>query len=120
MSRFFKNRAAGGFRLDSPVKVPVASEMPRCAPPHTFGAGEEPCQGGVGQKRECPEGLPSAQILDGQAMSQAGGKVVIASTGEAVLQRHSERASDSTRDCLADSFPLLTAGGIILWRYMMS
>ena len=20
--------------------------MPRCAPPHTFGAGEEPCQGG--------------------------------------------------------------------------
>ena len=35
-----------GFRLDSPVKLPVASEMPRCAPPHTNGAGEEPCQGG--------------------------------------------------------------------------
>ena len=46
MSRFFQNRAAGGFRLDSPVKVPVASEMPRCAPPHTNAAGEEPCQGG--------------------------------------------------------------------------
>ena len=45
MSRFFQNRAAGGFRLDSPVKVPVASEMPRCAPPHTNGAGEEACRG---------------------------------------------------------------------------
>ena len=27
--------------------MPVASEMPRCAPPHTFGAGEEPRAGGV-------------------------------------------------------------------------
>jgi hypothetical protein len=35
-----------GFYLDSPVKNPVASEMPRCAPPHTNGTGEEPCQGG--------------------------------------------------------------------------
>jgi len=31
--------------VDSPVKKPVASEMPRCAPPHTFGAGEEPWEG---------------------------------------------------------------------------
>ena len=36
----------GGFQVASPVKKPRASEMPRCAPPHTFGAGEEPCQGG--------------------------------------------------------------------------
>ena len=35
MSRFFHDHAAGGFRLDSPVKLPVASETPRCAPPHT-------------------------------------------------------------------------------------
>jgi len=41
---------AGGFRLDSPVKLPVASEMPRCAPPHTFVAGEEPCRGGAASK----------------------------------------------------------------------
>lgn len=31
--------------MASPVKRPVASEMPRCAPPHTFGAGEEPEEG---------------------------------------------------------------------------
>ena len=36
----------GGFQVASPVKKPRASEMPRCAPPHTFGAGEEPCRGG--------------------------------------------------------------------------
>lgn len=41
-----------GFRVDSPVKKPVASELPGCAPPYTFGAGEEPCRGGViGPKR---------------------------------------------------------------------
>jgi hypothetical protein len=45
-SRFFACQALGGFRVDSPVKVPVASEMLRCAPPHTFGAGEEPLGGG--------------------------------------------------------------------------
>ena len=39
-------RAQGGFRLASPVKLPHASEPPRCAPPHTFGAGEEPEEGG--------------------------------------------------------------------------
>ena len=48
MSRFFQDYPAGGFRLDSPVKVPVASEMPRCAPPYTNRAREEPCQGGAG------------------------------------------------------------------------
>jgi len=52
-SRFFQDQPAGGFRLDSPVKVPVASEMPRCAPPHTFGAGEEPCRGGL-ERRDWP------------------------------------------------------------------
>jgi hypothetical protein len=36
----------GGFQVASPVKKPRASEMPRCAPPHTNGAREEPCQGG--------------------------------------------------------------------------
>ena len=46
MSRFFQNRAAGGFRLDSPVKVPAASEMPRCAPPHTKGPGRNHGRGG--------------------------------------------------------------------------
>lgn len=28
------------------VKMPDASEPPRCAPPHTFRAGEEPEEGG--------------------------------------------------------------------------
>lgn len=33
------------------MKVPDASEPLRCAPPHTFGAGEEPCrEGGAGEK----------------------------------------------------------------------
>jgi hypothetical protein len=34
-----------GFRVDSPVKKPVASELPGCAPPYTFGSGEEPWEG---------------------------------------------------------------------------
>ena len=51
MSHFSRGHRAGGFRLDSPVKLPVASEMPRCAPPHTFGAGEEPSGGGQKRKR---------------------------------------------------------------------
>jgi hypothetical protein len=46
MSRFFQDHPGGSFRLDSPVKVPVASEMPRRAPPHTFEAGEELLGGG--------------------------------------------------------------------------
>ena len=66
MSRFFQNHAAGGFRLDSPVKVPVASEMLRCAPPHTNEAGEEPCQGeGVAYEGR---GINSPSVA---AMSQA-------------------------------------------------
>lgn len=36
----------GGFHLASPVKTPHASEPPRCAPPHTIKAGEEPEEGG--------------------------------------------------------------------------
>lgn len=32
--------------MDSPVKEPVASEMPRSAPPYTDRAREEPCRGG--------------------------------------------------------------------------
>lgn len=47
MILFYEGGAAGGFRLDSPVKLPVASEMPRCAPPYTISAGEELCRGGV-------------------------------------------------------------------------
>lgn len=46
MSRFSQDQPSGGFRLASPVKRPVASETPRCAPPHTFRAGEEPEVGG--------------------------------------------------------------------------
>ena len=38
---------SGGFQVDSPVKVPVASEMLRCAPPHTFCVGKEPEEGSV-------------------------------------------------------------------------
>ena len=35
-----------GFRVDTLATVPVASEMPRCAPPpHTDQVGEEPCRG---------------------------------------------------------------------------
>ena len=34
-----------GFRVDSLATVPVASEMPCCAPPHTDQVGEEPCRG---------------------------------------------------------------------------
>jgi hypothetical protein len=35
-----------GFQVASPVKKPRASEMPRYAPPYTFGGGEEPWEGG--------------------------------------------------------------------------
>ena len=38
--------------MDSPVRNPVASELPRCAPPHTLGAGEEPEEGGLQQHPE--------------------------------------------------------------------
>lgn len=35
----------GGFQVDSPVRNPDASEMPRSAPPYTNLAREEPCRG---------------------------------------------------------------------------
>ena len=41
----------GGFQVDSPVKKPVASEMPRSAPPYTDRAQEEPWEGGGRQTR---------------------------------------------------------------------
>lgn len=50
----------GGFQVDSPVKKPRASEMPRSAPPYTFGGWEEPCQGGMAEKR-VPKGATSAR-----------------------------------------------------------
>ena len=37
--------AAGGFRVDSPVRKPVASEMARSSPPYTDRAREEPWEG---------------------------------------------------------------------------
>ena len=49
---FLSDGPQGGFQVDSPAKNPVASELPRCAPPHTLGAGEEPCRGGRAQLRE--------------------------------------------------------------------
>ena len=36
--------------MDSPTKSTSASETPRCAPPHTNRAGEEPCQGGATER----------------------------------------------------------------------
>jgi hypothetical protein len=58
MSRFSQILTAGGFRLDSPVKVPVASEMLRSAPPYTNRAREEPCQGGHETKASARVRLP--------------------------------------------------------------
>jgi hypothetical protein len=52
--------------VDSPTESTFASEVPRCAPPHTNGAGEEPCRGGrvcptrcwlVSQNRDAARGL---------------------------------------------------------------
>ena len=70
MSRFSEGHAAGGFRLDSPVKLPVASEMPRCAPPYTDPAREEPDEGGglwlteplISHAPERIEGMASLQV----------------------------------------------------------
>jgi hypothetical protein len=42
LSRNFDSAAGGGFRLDSPVKKPHASELARSAPPPTDRAREEP------------------------------------------------------------------------------
>ena len=72
MSRFFQDHPAGGFRLDSPVKVSAASEMPRCAPPHANGAGQEPCQGGGAETKAPERGYLRALFFDGQSMSQGG------------------------------------------------
>ena len=36
------------------MKMSAASEMLRCAPPHTFWAREEPCRGGLGGPRTKP------------------------------------------------------------------
>ena len=46
MSQEFRQAPRGGFQVDSPVKKPRASEMPRCAPPYTDSAWEEPWEGG--------------------------------------------------------------------------
>jgi len=42
----------------SPVKKPVASEMPRCAPPYTDQAGEEPWEGETGNVAVPQTGCP--------------------------------------------------------------
>ena len=62
----------GGFRLASPVKLPHASEPPRCAPPHTNRAGEEPEEGGrdvaqaetPARDRALRRRLPTLKTLD--------------------------------------------------------
>ena len=41
----------GGFQVDSPVKKPVASKMPRSAPSYTDRTREEPWRGGVDHER---------------------------------------------------------------------
>jgi len=46
MNRFYPQLSQSGFKVDSPVKKPRASEMARCAPPYTDRAREEPCRGG--------------------------------------------------------------------------
>jgi hypothetical protein len=43
---FIPIASRGGFQVDSPVRNPVANEMPRSAPPYTDRAQEEPCKGG--------------------------------------------------------------------------
>mgnify|MGYP003603640143 CR=1 FL=1 len=53
LSHNFPQGRRGGFQVDSPVKKPVASEMPRSAPPYTDRAREEPCRG------KAEEQLPS-------------------------------------------------------------
>jgi hypothetical protein len=45
MSQEFRQAPQGGFQVDSPVKKPRASEMPRSAPPYTDCAREEPWPG---------------------------------------------------------------------------
>jgi hypothetical protein len=45
MSHFYLEPSQTGFKVDSPVKKPRASEMPRSAPPYTDWALEEPWEG---------------------------------------------------------------------------
>ena len=52
-----------GFQVDSPVKPARASEIPRLAPPYTFGAREEPLGGGYGWNDKRPRGIPAGAIL---------------------------------------------------------
>ena len=46
MSQNFCRDGKTGFWVDSPVKKPVARKVPRCAPPYTNKAREEPCREG--------------------------------------------------------------------------
>ena len=46
LSQNFYRCQLGGFQVDSPVKKPVARKLPRCAPPYTDRAREEPEEGG--------------------------------------------------------------------------
>ena len=48
MSHFYLEPSQTGFKVDSPVKKPRASEMARLAPPYTDCAREEPWEGGSG------------------------------------------------------------------------
>ena len=56
------------------MKKPVASEMPRCAPPHINGSGEEPCRGRGGRNESAREGFPPGAELRsfGCASREAG------------------------------------------------
>ena len=74
MSRFFSGQAESGFHLDSPVKKPVASEMPRCAPPHANGAGEEPLDGG--ERRTRPKAASRPDPCRAAALPEADARLV--------------------------------------------
>ena len=52
------------------MKKPRASEMPRCAPPHTNGAGEEPSHGGRVGIDSALEGFLREQIFDDLRISR--------------------------------------------------
>jgi len=59
--------------VDSPVKSACASEMPRLAPPYTFGPREEPLGGGYGlETTNAREGFLRALFFDDVCMSQEG------------------------------------------------
>lgn len=50
------------------MKLPVASEMPRCAPPHTGRAGEEP-EEGRGSQAKHPAPVPGHCLKSADIMS---------------------------------------------------